>query len=152
MRRVYLQMIKAVDGGWPVMAAALGLSHDGLENRIYERKGQTVSVELALQMQKVSKTALFAQELAKDAGGVFLKLPDRADHDNEELLAKFMELNAELGLMATEFKEAVKDNEIDAGEKRALESDAQKIHRTVEELLGLAFSIYCQHGKGEVKS
>lgn len=150
MRHVYLQMIKAVDGGWPVMAAALGMSRDALENRIYERKGQTVSSELALQMEKVSKTTLYAEEVARLAGGCFIQMPGLVVHDNDELLAKFMAINTELGHMAAEFKEAVKDNEIDASERRTLEEDAQKMHRSVQELLALMFSIYCRHTSEEV--
>lgn len=152
MRHVYLQMIKAVDGGWNVMAAALGLTRDGLENRIYERKGQTVSADLALQMQKVSKTTLYSEAVAKEGGGVFLLLPETGEQGNEELLSKFMELNAELGEMATQFKDAVRDNEIDSAERRELEVDAQKIHRSVQELLSLAFSIYCRHNQEGGKS
>ena len=56
MRKAYLSMIRAFPGGWDAMAGALGMSRDALENRIYERKGQSVLVETALQMQQFSSS------------------------------------------------------------------------------------------------
>ena len=36
-------MIRAFPVGWDAMAGALGMSRDALENRIYERKGQSAA-------------------------------------------------------------------------------------------------------------
>lgn len=137
-------MIKAFPGGWDAMAGALGMSRMALENRIYERKGQAVLVETALQMQQFSGATHFAEAVATLSGGTFVKMPDHTEHDNEELLAKFNELYAELGELSAKFKESIKNGEIDGGERQDLSSVGQHIHKSVEELLALAFSIYCR--------
>lgn len=48
IRASYQSMCRSVNGGWSAMAASVSLSKDGLENRIYERKGQSVDVHLAM--------------------------------------------------------------------------------------------------------
>lgn len=153
IRKAYLAMIKSFPGGWDAVAPAIGFSRDALENRIYERKGQGMLVDTALQLQATTETTFFAQAVAQASGGVFLPMPGGGEHDREELLAKFNELYAELGDLSVTFKDAVKDDEIDATERAALTDVGHKIHRTVEGLLGLTFQIYCRPGqRAEVKS
>lgn len=144
IRKAYLAMIKEYPGGWDAMSAALGMTRDALENRIYERKGQSVLVETALQMQQFSSTTHFAEAVAQMSGGVFLELPTGGEHDREELLAKFNELYAKLGELSDKFRRYVEDNEIDRREREDLGDTGQDIHRTVEELLALTFTIYCR--------
>jgi hypothetical protein len=144
IRKSYLAMIRAYPGGWDAMAAALGMSRDALENRIYERKGQSVLVETALQIQQFSGTAHFAEAVAQLSGGVFMRFPDQGNQDRDELLAKFNELYAELGDLSVKFKVSVEDGEIDKRERADLTDAGQHIHRTVEELLALTFKIYCR--------
>lgn len=144
IKKAFLSMIKAFPGGWDAMAAALGMSKDALENRIYERKGQSVLVETALQMQSFSSTTHFAEAVAQVSGGVFMKLPEHGDHDREELLSKFNELYGELGELSIKFKTSIEDGEIDRRERADLSDVGQHIHRTVEELLTLTFQIYCR--------
>lgn len=131
------------------MAAALGMSRDALENRIYERKGQSVLVETALQMQEFSGTTHFAEAVAQASGGLFMKLPDNNGKDRDELLAKFNELYGELGDLSIKFKASVEDGEIDKRERADLSDAGQNIHRTVEELLTLTFQIYCHPAQGK---
>ena len=131
------------------MAGALGMSRDALENRIYERKGQSVLVETALQMQQFSNSTHFAEAVAQLSGGLFMKLPEQRSDDREELLAKFNELYSKLGDLSTKFREYVKDDEIDRRERQDLSDVGQNIHRTVEELLALTFQIYCRPGGGK---
>lgn len=146
IKKAFLSMIKAFPGGWDAMAAALGMSKDALENRIYERKGQSVLVETALQMQSFSSTTHFAEAVAQVSGGLFMKLPEHGDHDREELLSKFNELYGELGDLSIKFKSSIEDGEIDKRERADLSDVGQHIHRTVEELLTLTFQIYCRPG------
>ncbi len=144
IRKSYLLMIRAFPGGWDAMAPALGMSRDGLENRIYERKGQSVLVETALQMQQFSGSTCFAEAVAQVSGGIFMSLPERGEHDRDELLAKFNDLYARLGELSTTFRESVEDGEIDPRERADLAEAGQRIHRTVAELLALTFQIYCR--------
>ncbi|OYY46257.1 MAG: hypothetical protein B7Y56_03115 [Gallionellales bacterium 35-53-114] len=137
-------MIRAFPGGWEAMAAAMGFSKDALENRIYERKGQTLTVHQAEQMQAFSGTSLFAEGVARDTGGVFIKLPAAREIGNDELLSEFNLLYAKLGELSATFREAVKDNDIDKAEKADLDAIGQEIHCTVQELLALTYSVYCK--------
>lgn len=143
-RKHYLEMIRAFPGGWEAMAGALGMTKDALENRIYERKGQTLTVQTAMQMQAFSNTTFFAEGVAQDSGGVFLKLPEARDAGNDELLAEFNLLYAELGELSGKFRVYVADNEISKTERADLDGVAQQIHRTVEELLALTYQVYCR--------
>lgn len=149
IKKAYLAMIKEYPGGWDAMAAALGMTRDALENRIYERKGQLVLTETALQMQQFSDSTHFAEAVAKVSGGVFMRLPEQSNHDRDELLAKFNELYAELGDLSIKFKVSVEDGEIDKRERADLTDVGQHIHRTVEELLTLTFQIYCRPTSGQ---
>lgn len=151
LKKAYLGMIRAFPGGWDAMAGALGMSRMALENRIYERKGQAPLVETALQMQAFSGTTLFAEAVAQISGGVFLKLPDAVDHDREELLTKFNTLYAELGNLSADFNRFTADDELSLPEQETLSAEAHRIHRTVEELLSLAFSIYGRHKTATVR-
>lgn len=143
-RQDYLDMIRAYSGGWAAMSAALGLSKDALENRIYERKGQSMSVHLSEQMQAFSGTTIFAEGVARDAGGVFLKLPEVREVGNDELLSEFNLLYAELGELSSKFRVYVADNDINKTERADLDGVAQQIHRKVEELLALTYRVYCK--------
>lgn len=147
MRKTYLAMINACPGGWDVMAAALGMSRQALENRVYERKGQSILVQTAFQMQAFSGTTLFSEISAKEGAGVFTTLPALGEHDNEELLSKFNELYAELGDLSGKFREYTKDDDINTSERRTLEGIGRHIHRTVEELLALTFQVFCHPAK-----
>ena len=150
IRKSYLAMIRQYPGGWDAMSAALGMTRDALENRIYERKGQSVLTETALQMQLFSDSTHFAEAVAAISGGVFVRLPAGVDRDQDELLAKFNDLYARLGDLSIKFKESVADGEIDRRERADLSDVGQQIHRNVSELLALTFQIYCRQSSKEV--
>jgi len=145
MRSVYVAMIKATPGSWEVMAAALGMTRQALENRIYERKGQTVSVDLAQQMQVVSGTTLWAEAVAMQAGGCFVQMPKCGTVCNEDLRGKFNGLYVEIGHLCETFEDAVKNDDINKGERHKLEVLGQNINRKTIELLALAFEVFCKH-------
>ena len=140
-------MIKAFPGGWDSMSAALGFTRDALENRIYERKGQDLHVQTALQMQSFSGTALFAEAIATAAGGTFVKLPVVDSLDNEDISMKFHELYAELGELSVEFASVTKVGEIDKREQERINSIVDRMHRTMDELRALTFNVYCHETK-----
>lgn len=144
LKQSYLAMIRAYPGGWDAMAAALGMSRSALENRIYERKGQSLLVETALQMQAFSGTTLFAETIAQLSGGVFFAVPTASADHRDDILAKFNDLHAELGDLSRAFNAAVKDNEIDGRERADLTAIKQRIHARTAELLALSFHIYCR--------
>ncbi|UTH73322.1 YmfL family putative regulatory protein [Chromobacterium sp. IIBBL 290-4] len=147
LRTAYQTMCKAMPGGWPAMAAALGFSKDGLENRVYERKGQSVSVHEALQMQAFSGTTLFAEAVAAEAGGVFIPLPDVEAVDDEEIQRVYMELVDEVGRLAREWREATRDGEVDKRERQRLEAIRDAICTKVTQMNHLTFQVFCKKGQ-----
>lgn len=138
-------MIKAIQGGWDAAAAMLGMTRDSLENRIYERRGQSVHTETDLQLQAFSGTTYFAEAVAIMSGGTFVKLPSVDHIDNESLFSKFNELHVELGTWSQKFAEYTNnDGEIDTRERADLSAIVDEIHKTMDEMRALTFRIYCR--------
>lgn len=150
IRQSLLAMIKAFPGGWDAMVGALGFtSRDALENRIYERKGQGVLVETALQMQKFSNTTHFAEAVAAQSGGTFVRLPDDLSGDNDEMWAKAQQLHIELGRYFNTVKTATADGVIDEREQALLNADEARVHRVMAELHALVRRIYTPQPRRE---
>ncbi len=77
VRTANLSVIRAITGSWDVAAAYLGMSRNSLHNRVYEVKGQRLSVDDSLALQSLSKTTYFAEAVAICIGAaVFFQLPD----------------------------------------------------------------------------
>lgn len=144
IRNAYLNMVKAFPGGWDAIAAALGMTRDALRNRVYETKGQGVLVETAMQMQAFSGTTYFAQAVATESGGTFLKLPNVDHIDNDTILGKMNELHIELGEWCQKFAAATADGEIDKRERADLSAVVDELHRTLDEMRALTFRVYCR--------
>lgn len=141
IKKSYLAMIKAFPGGWDAMTGAIGMTRDFLENRIFERKGQGVLVETALHLQKLSGTTYFAEAVASVSGGTFVKLPD-VEVENVDILRKFNDLYAELGRFSSDFNLVTADDEIDRKEEVLLREDADRMHKTLSELVALTMRVY----------
>ncbi|MBX9298795.1 hypothetical protein K5M33_10080 [Chromobacterium vaccinii] len=144
LRTAFQTMCKAMPGGWAAMAAAMGLTKDGLENRVYERKGQSVSVHEAWQMQAFSGIPAFAEAVAADSGGVFVPLPDISTVDDAEIQRVYMELVDEVGRLAREWREATRDGEVDKRERQRLEAIRDAICAKVTQMNHLTFQVFCR--------
>lgn len=149
LRQAYLGMVKAFPGGWDAICGALGMTRDGLENRIYERKGQDVRVQTALQMQAFSETTLFAQAISTASGGTFVKLPCMEHVGNEEISEKFHEAMEQLGILSAEYRLATKDGEVDAREREKLNAIIDKMHMILDEIRALTARFFCHDTKAE---
>ncbi len=144
IRKSYVKMARDFPGGLVALAAAMGKTEAATRNRIYACKGQQMAVEDALVMQALSGTTHFAEAVASESGGVFLRLPEPNDADRGELFGKFAELYAELGELSGQMREAVEDGKIDHRERRGIAETGQDIHRILQELLQLTFAVYCR--------
>lgn len=144
LRTSYQQMCRTMPGGWAAMAAALGLSKDGMENRVYERKGQSIDVHTAMQMQAMSGTTLFAEAVAADSGGVFIPLPHVDGVDDEEIQALYMELVDEVGRLAREWREATRDGEVSPKERKRLDEVRVAICTKATQMNALTFKVFCR--------
>lgn len=149
IKKSYLGMIRAFPGGWDAIAAALGMSRNSLQNRIYELKGQRVTVDTALQLQAFSGTTLFAEAVAASSGGAFIKLPADLSDGDEMLAKKFRDIYVRLGVFAAHFEEATADEVIDARERACLDADMDGLQRGLSELMALTISVYCQPDGGQ---
>lgn len=138
----YQEMIKK--HGWNPTAAMLGMSRSQLEARVYEVKGSGMRVETALLIQMYAGTTHFAQAIAVSSGGVFVELPSGEGVNGEFLHDKFHELYTELGRLSGTYTDAIKDGEIDRRERSELEEISQQMHKTMKELMGLMFQVYCR--------
>lgn len=144
LRHALQQMCVSMPGGWPTMAAALGMSVSALENRIYERHGQSPSVHLVRQMQIISATSLFAEAFAADSGGVFVPLPAVDKLGNEDIQSLYMALVEEVGDLAHEWRESTRDGEVDSRERAQLERIRDGICQRVTQINDLTFKLFCR--------
>nr|WP_318298040.1 YmfL family putative regulatory protein [Paraburkholderia bannensis] len=144
-RQAYVRMIEAA-GGRSDMARELAITPSALDNRVYEKgapQPQRVHPDMAIQMQVISGTTLFAEEVARQSGGTFVPLPQLADEiDNDEIQNKFLRIVEHVGELATVHRKATEDEDVDAQERETLDGIAQQIHRSVQEMLALTYLIY----------
>lgn len=144
LRQAFLGMIKTFPGGWDAMCGALGMTRDALENRIYERKGQGVSVDTALQMQAFSQTTFFAEAVAAQSGGTFILLPSVDHIDGEEISEKFHAAMEQLGILSKEYRAAIADDEVTKIEREKLNTIIDRMHQIMDEIRALTFKYYCR--------
>lgn len=147
LKDAYRAMGTSVKRGWEGMASELGVTMSSLHNRLHGVNGQTIPTVMALEMQTISGRSDFAEAVARLSGGTFVKLPEVAIADNEDLLAKFNAVYAKVGDLSRRYAEAVEDNKICAGEKRDLSKIANELHQATQELLATMFLVYCEEGK-----
>ncbi len=140
--KAYQAMIKV--HGWNGTAATLEMKRSSLEARVYELNGHGMRVETAMMVQAYSGTTLFAQAVAAASGGVFIELPEAGPLDGIDLMAKFHELYAEIGELSSTYTASIADGEIDKRERVELERIEQSLHKTMKELMGTMFRVYCR--------
>ena len=144
IKKAYLSMIKGFPGSWDSLAKAMVMSRNSLENRVYKTKRQTMSVDDALLMQKMTGSTLFAEAVAASSGGTFVRLPVDLVDSNELLGKKFREVSIQFGHYAARFEQAIEgDDEIDATERADLQAIGDSVHKAMSELLALTFRVYC---------
>jgi hypothetical protein len=147
IRQSYVQMCRNFPGGIDALAAAMATPPAGLNNRIYEAKGQRMHVDTAMLMQQLSASTVFAQAVASASGGTFVPLPRVDLVEDESIEAKFNEVYGTVGQLFAEFRADITDGVIDEKERDRLVSKGEDLHRCAEELLALIFSVYCKHSK-----
>lgn len=144
LRQLLVSIIRQYPDGWTGAAKHLGLpSSSALENRVYERRGQFLDAPSCIHLQNGVGSKVFAAAVAKMSGGVFVPLPQFETVDNTELLDLFNKLYSELGRLSATFSEAIADNSIDHHERQALTEISHLIHAKLQQLVSVAFLIYC---------
>lgn len=147
------EMAKSPNGGHVTTAAMMGLTKTTLENRLYEIKGQQISIEQAMLMQRMTDRTDFAEAVAQESGGVFVLLPelDAAALMGEDIIDCFLTVFADLGDMVDEWKRITADGRVCNEESARL---WQRINLTVGRLMGIGVQTdrvfgEFRHGKHE---
>ena len=149
LRQAYLKIIKAFPGGWDAMSGALGMTRDALENRIFERRGQDLTVQTALMMQSFTNCRAFAEVIANESGGVFIPMPHADALGKDVASEKFLELIAEIGELSEEFKHAVAAHEISGKDQVRINNIIDRINRTTFQFHSILKQFYCHKTKAE---
>lgn len=141
-------MINAYPGGHDGMAASLGLTPAALSNRMYELKGQQISVNQALAMQELSGSTAFAEYVARRADGTFTKLPDFNHLDRDELLSMFNRFHSRVGELSAKFERFAADGEFDRREREDFDDTTNEIHKSLSSLHAVVLALYCRDEVG----
>lgn len=144
LRKAVIRMVSAVNGGWTVAAAHLGMTENALRNRIYETRGQTLSTNDKLALQELSSTKYFAEAIAAASGGTFTRLPEIGKLETESVQLMFNQIHAQLGEHFKLFMAATADGVIDSAERADIQEHGAELHRNVAQLQALMFSLYCR--------
>ena len=121
-----LNMVNGLVGGRVAVAAMLGVDEIHLKNQLYQQKGMQVSTERALLIQEFTGRTDFAEAVAHQSGGVFVKMPEHDNLVRADINETFMETTKNIGLLIQEFLEAIEDGELDDIEHRRLEARKDK--------------------------
>lgn len=89
-------------------------------------EGSFLTVRDVAVLEQYAPRAAVTGELAKQAGGVFLALPDPA-LDDEDLAMKIMNIADELGDVSHVVRDALRDGRIDRGEAAQTESELDQL-------------------------
>lgn len=141
-RKAVIKMVTAVNGGWTVAAAHLGMTENALRNRVYETKGQSLSTNDKIALQELSSTTYFVEALAVTSGGTFVKLPGIDEMENDSIQKLFAENYRELGRLYDAYTSAVEDDEITDAEMARMESHVNLVHQRTAMLKALIPRLY----------
>ena len=116
------QTIAGFPGGKEAVAAVLGLSIDGFNNRLYEKKGQAFfSVDELEAMASLNNTPYVAEYFAEKSGHLVVAAPEIEELDSVELFDLQVKLNGVKGMLDKVLSESLADGVIDRTERKAIE-------------------------------
>lgn len=130
-------MAKSPNGGYAVSAAMLGISVASLENRLYEVKGQQISIEQAMMLQRLTERTDFVEAVAHASGGVFIRLPelDAAALAGEDIVLCLLSAVEKLGALSAQWRESTDDGAVDDEERAQIFHTARE---TAKQVLAVA--------------
>ena len=121
-----LNMVNEFQGGRAAIGAMLCVDPIRFKNQLHEQKGMRISTETALTIQEFTGRTDFAEAVAHQSGGVFVKMPEHDNLVRADIHETFTETTKNIGLLIQEFLEAIKDGELDEIEHRRLEARKDK--------------------------
>ncbi|MWP48565.1 YmfL family putative regulatory protein [Gilliamella sp. Lep-s21] len=139
------QLITAFNGKYPEMAKRLDPTsgtENALRNRVRQLNGQMVPLGMILEMEAEANSNVITEAIAKYRGGVFVKLPEFSEFDNDDLLNKFNNLIAELGQFCRQHNEFTSDGILDKKEKKSLKATSYAIQCRLSEIIVITEMIF----------
>ena len=121
-----LNMVNEFQGGRAAIGAMLCVDPIRFKNQLHEQKGMRISTETALTIQEFTGRTDFAEAVAHQSGGVFVKMPEHDNLVRADIHETFTETTKNIGLLIQEFLEAIEDGELDEIEHRRLEARKDK--------------------------
>ena len=121
-----LNMVNEFQGGRAAIGAMLCVDPIRFKNQLHEQKGMRISTETALTIQEFTGRTDFAEAVAHQSGGVFVKMPEHDNLVRTDIHETFTETTKNIGLLIQEFLEAIEDGELDEIEHRRLEARKDK--------------------------
>ena len=123
------RMASSPNGGHATTAAMLGLTKTTLENRLYEIKGQQISIDQAMLMQRMTERTDFAEAVAQESGGVFVKLPeiDEAAVVGLDIEEGFLDVFSQAGKLLDKWREVTEDGKVHSWESLLLWREVNKL-------------------------
>ena len=137
-----LNMVNEFQGGRAVIAAMLVVDPTRFKNQLHEQKGMRISTETALTIQEFTGRTDFAEAVAHQSGGVFVKMPEHDNLVRADIHETFMETTKNIGLLIQEFLEAIEDGELDEIEHRRLEARKDKACRNLALAIHMIVEVY----------
>lgn len=132
------QLITQTPGKYYAMAkqlCPLSGTENALRNRVRQLSGQVVPFGMAIEMESISGRSDITEAMCKRAGGVFVKLPEVSETDNEELLIKFNELLSALGDFGRAHNQFTADGILDRDESKRLKAKGYRAQSIIAEIL-----------------
>lgn len=122
-------MAKSPNGGYAATAAMLGYTVAALENRLYKVKGQHISLEEAMLLQRLTGRTDFAQAVAQESGGVFVSVPelDAAAMLGEDIRDHLHASVEELGALFAKWRESTADGRLTRRESAELWQQVRQV-------------------------
>ncbi|EPC5388249.1 YmfL family putative regulatory protein [Serratia proteamaculans] len=143
------KLITQFPGKYSAMAQQLDPvsgTENALRNRVRQVSGQVVPLGMAVEMESISGRSDITEAMCKHAGGVFVKLPEIEQMGNEELLYKFNELMAAMGVFAKAHNEFTADGVLDNDESKKLLAKGYRVQTLVSEIYAVTVLMF---GKGD---
>lgn len=141
MKKTIIEMIEKCNGGKAAVAGFLGLSEAGLNNRLYQTKGQRFTTEELIAIQQEFGVTDFTQELCRQVGGVFVPLPNADELDSVEIAEIQRHELSVRGLLFVELEKALADGEISAEEemliRKILNKHLSATHQAIDSVIVL---------------
>ena len=137
-------MAQSPNGGYAVTSSMLGITRAALENRLYEVKGQRVSIEEAMLMQRLLERTDFAEAVAAESGGVFVAMPemDAAALLGEDIREHLHHSVEELGTLFSTWRNSTADGCLSKTESAQLWQQVRSVVNRVVAVAAVTDRIY----------